>query len=266
MNKLLAVLALALLPSLAFGAGFAKQSLFLSKSPVTEGDSVHIYAVLSNEAAAAFSGSVVISDGGTEVGSAAASIAAGGAQTVSVPWKPAAGSHTLTAKLTGGDGTVVESETEMFTINEKPKPVEPAPAAASTSSSAAVVESSQNIQNQIGSFSPAAEQASKPVFTTLDGLRSSAADLIDSQLASTRAKLAGKSPSGIVAGIATGTPTSSNAWGTTSTILYTLYLYLLTVLRFIIGNAAVFYPVLVIVFFYLLWRSYRWARRPAWQR
>jgi hypothetical protein len=261
-KKFLILSAFLLLPSLALGAGFAKQSLFLSKSPVTEGDSVRIYAVLSNETASAFAGSVVVSDGDTKIGSAAASIAAGGAQTVSVPWKPAAGSHTITAKLTASDGTVVESESATFTIAAKPVPV----FSDTASPSAAAVESSQNIQNQIGSFSPAAEQASKPAFTIIDGFRSSAADFIDSQLASTKTKLANTPQPGIVAGDATQSPTVSNPWGTAWFVLYTLYLYLLTILRFLIGSAAVFYPLLAVIFFYLLYRSYKRFRRPAWER
>lgn len=255
---------LLLLPSLVFGAGFAKQSLFLSKTPVQEGETVLIHAVVANDAGAKFAGSVVFTDADAKIGSVAVTIAAGGANTVSLSWKPAAGSHVVSAALTGSDGTVAEKESATFVINEKPKPVLLAP---TSSASAAAVESSQNIQNQIGSLSPTAEQVSKPAFTVIDGLRSRAADIIDSQLASTKAKLAATPQTGIVAGSEiTQDPKIQNPWGTFWTVAYTLYLYLLTLLRFVIGNAGVFYPVLALAFFYLLWKMYKRFRRPAWER
>lgn len=246
------------MPSLIFAAGFAKQSLFLSKSPVTEGDAVRIYAVLSNNATSSFSGTVVIADGDADIGSASVSIPAGGTQTVSVSWKPSAGQHPVTAKLTAGDGTVVESESETFSVSAKPSPV-----STTTPPAATGVESSQNIQNQIGALSPTAEAISKPLFTTFDNLRATMATFIDDQLAGTKAKL-GSAP-GIVEGAQTGEITQ-NPGGTFWTVLYTVYLYILTVLRFLIGNAGVFYPVLVIIFFYALWRSYKHFSRPAWER
>lgn len=259
MKRFFGLAVLLLLPGLIFAAGFAKQSLFLSKSPVTEGDSIRIYAVLSNSAATTFTGSVVVSDGSSEIGSVAVSIAAGGAQTASVPWQPTAGSHTVTAQLTGSDGTVVEKESESFTVDAKPLPI---PAVQNAPTSTISVESSLAIQNQINSLSPAAAQVSQPLFSIIDGIRAGAANIIDSQLADAKAKLAPTSKSGVVAGASTsaGTDISGTAW----TVFYTFYLYLLTVLRFLIGSAAVFYPLLAILFFYFLYRSYRWARRPAY--
>jgi hypothetical protein len=265
MKRFLVIVGFLLLPSLALGAGFVKQSLFLSKSPVTEGDSVRIYAVLSNSAAA-FAGSVVLSDGDAKIGSAPVSIAAGGAQTVSVPWKPLAGSHTVTAALTAADGTVVEKESAIFSVAEKPPPPPKASGGQENLLPAATVESSENIQKQISSLSPTAEQVSKPAFTIIDSARSSAAGFIDAQLANTKAKLAATPKTGIVAGAATQDPAIQNPWSNAWTIFYTLYLYLLTILRFLVGNAGVFYPLLAAFFLYFLWRMYKRFTRPAWER
>jgi len=257
-----------LLPTLALAAGFANQSIFLSKSAVTEGDTVKIYAVLSNNASAAFVGSVVLSDGGTKIGSTSVSIAAGGSQIVSIGWKPTAGSHDITAELTGSNSIVVEKESATFSVAEKPKPATPvAVFTALASSSPAAVQSSQAIQDQINSISPTAANVSKPAFNFFDGLRSTAADFLDSQLASTKAKLSSTPKTGIVAGESTTQdPKIQNPWGSFWTVLYTLYIYVLTILRFLIGNAAVFYPLLAAIFFYFLWRTYKRFRRPAWER
>ncbi len=118
-----------ILPFSAHAATFAKQSLFLSKTPVTEGDTVLIHAVVANDGTAKFDGDVVFKDADTKIGSVAVSIAQGGANAVSVSWKPAAGSHNITAELTASGGAVVESESATFLINEKPKPASVEPAA-----------------------------------------------------------------------------------------------------------------------------------------
>src|SRR6185369_15427299 len=267
MRRTFFVLALLLLPTFAFAAGFAKQSLFLSKTPVQEGETVLIHAVVANEATAKFDGTVVFKDGETKIGSVAVSIAQGGASAVSLSWKPAAGSHSITAELTSGAGVVVEKQSAIFAIAAKPKPVETSVFSTLASSSPAAVESSQDIQNKIGSFSPTAENVSKPAFNFFDGLRATAADFIDSQLASTKTKLASTPKSGIVAGESTTSdPKIQNPWGTALTVLYTIYIYVLTILRFLIGNAGVFYPLLAAIFIYFLWRTYRRFRRPAWER
>ena len=85
------------LPSLALATGFAKDSLFLSRSPVTEGQSVRIYTVVANDGTNAFSGRVVLTEGSQKIASVPVSITAGGTQTASAPWTPTAGVHTIQA-------------------------------------------------------------------------------------------------------------------------------------------------------------------------
>ncbi len=267
MRKIFFVGLLFLLPFFAFAAGFAKQSLFLSKTPVQEGETVIIHAVVANDATTKFDGSVVFKDGETKIGSVAASIAPGGANAVSVSWKPAAGSHTITAELTSSTGAVVEKESGTFDIAAKPKPVTTVASDPFGTSSTAAVESSQKIQNQISSLSPTAGEVTKPAFNFFDGLRATAADFIDSQLTATKAKLASTPKTGVVAGESTTQdPSIQNPWGTALTVLYTIYIYVLTVLGFLINNAGIFYPAIAIIFLYFLWRMYRRFRRPAWER
>jgi hypothetical protein len=45
------------------------------------------------------------------------------------------------------------------------------------------------------------------------------------------------------------------------TILYTIYFYILTLVRFVVGSAGVFYPVLALLFLYFLYRMFRRYRR-----
>lgn len=254
-------LALALLvctPLWVSAAGFAKQSLFLSKEPATEGDTVLIHAVVANEGADKFAGEVVFKDGEDKLGAVAVTIAPGGANAVSLSWKPLAGSHTVTAQLTDPAGEVVEQESANFTIKEKPQP-----ASEDSSQSAAAVESSQKIQDSIGSYSPAAANATAPVFSALDSLRSQAADKLDEGIGWAKGKTAGKQP-GEVLGSATSNPSPAGIMSTLWFIFATLCLYVLTILRFVVGSAGVFYPVFAVLFFYILWRTYKRFRRPSY--
>ena len=247
-------------PGFAFAAGFAKQSIFLSQQSVTEGDTVRVHATVSNDASTDFAGSVVVKDGATKLGSAPLTLAAGAAQAISLSWTPSAGVHTLTADLETTSGTIVEEETAQFTIAAKPMPQ-----ADISSSQEASVGSSEPIQQDIGSVSPQVEQASQPLFTVIDGARSGAAQVLDTQIANTQAKLLTTPKPGVVLGTSTEAftdPSINNPWGTFWFVLYTIYLYILTILRWLVGNAGVFYPVLAILFLYMLWRMYRRFRRP----
>jgi hypothetical protein len=265
MRKFLFVSALFLLPTLVLGAGFAKQSIFLSKSSVTEGDTVRIHATVSNDGTAPFTGSVVVKDGSSKLGSAAVTLAAGAAQAISVSWTPTAGTHTIVAALEGSDGSVVEQESADFTIAARPKPVVVAPVfpVATDSGQSAAVESSAQLQKDIAGISPQAGQLSQPLFSVIDSLRGNMSKLIDSQLGIAKNNLANSSQAGLVEGTSStlGVPSTSGSFWF---IPWTIYLYVLTILQFLISSAGIFYPLLAVIFFYLLYRTYRWARRPSY--
>ena len=253
-----AIFIVLLAPQLAFGAGFAKQFLFLSRPSVTEGETVFIHAVVSNDASAAFAGDMVFSEGATKIGTAPVSLDAGEAAAVSVSWKPSAGSHAVIAELKKGTD-VVEKQSATFTIAQKPVPVATPP-----STQGAAVESSAKIQESIAGFSPAAASATAPLFTLVDGGRASLSDVIDTQIDNTKKNIGGDGSPGNVLSAETVKNAPQDPMGTFWLILQTLYLYLLTLLSFIIGSAAVFYPALALLILYLLWRLFNRFRRPAY--
>ena len=255
MRSVLIAFLLLLLPYSASAAGFAKESLFLSKTPVTEGDTVLIHAVVANETTVKFDGEVVFLDAEVKIGAVAVTIAPGGANAVSVSWKPTSGSHTVTAKLTDKAGAVAEQESATFKIAEKPKPASP-----STPSSQSGVDSSDSIQNAIGNISPTAENLASPAFVALDSGRRSAAALLDKGIAWAKKQTA---PKGAVLGA------QDEKKGIFETALFfvgMVVLYALSLLKYVVGNAGIFYPVFVLIFFYILWRLYKRSRRPAWQK
>ncbi len=251
---LLATLLFVSLASSASAASFARQSLFLSKTPVTEGDTVLIHAVVANESNVKFTGDVVLKDGETKVGSVAVAIAPGGAQAVSVSWKPLAGTHLVTAQLTAEDETVVESQSANFTINEKQKP-------GSTTGTVNGVDSSSDIKNKINEILPAAAPVSEPVFASLDSARASAASALDQGITWAKEKTGGKKPGEVLGASST---TQGGIVDTIWTLLATILLYIFSILRFVVGNAGIFYPAFAILFFYILWRTYKRMRRPAY--
>lgn len=150
-----------------------------------------------------------------------------------------------------------------FTLYVTPKP-KPAPVAASTSAAAAV-ESSAKIQEGIAGFSPAVANATAPMFKLVDGGRRSISDALDTQIENTKGRLGTSVGSaGEILGSDAVKNAPQNPLGTVWFILQTLYLYLLTILNFIIGSAAIFYPVAAFLILYVLWRLVRRARRPAY--
>jgi len=148
-------------------------------------------------------------------------------------------------------------------LTPKPKPA-PAPVAASTNSTqaAAAVDSSQNIQNGIAQYSPQAASVAQPLFTLIDSGRASAADALDTQIENTKKALG--PGAGNVLGAEETKNAGSDPLGAVWFILRTLYLYLLTLLRFIVGSAAVFYPALAIAFLYFVWKLFSRFRRSAY--
>jgi len=257
--RFLAALLLFLLPSFALGAGFATQSVFLSKNPVTEGDTVRIYAIVSNTDTATFAGSLAFKEASAVIGTSKITLAAGAAQTVSTAWKPLAGNHIITATLQTTEGKTVEILSETFTI--APSPIlKTSEDTRASPANAAAVESSAWIQDKIGGLSPAAQKTTAPAFSVIDSARDSAASFLNGQLASTKKNLA-KQSSPVPTSNPDGSVKTPDAMGSAWFVVYTIYLYILTILLFILSNASVFYPVLAIVFLYFLWRMFKKFRR-----
>jgi hypothetical protein len=258
MLKIVAI-ALLLFPQLALGAGFAKQSLFLSRTPVTEGETVFLHAVVNNDATTTFSGEMTFAEGTTTIGKVPVTLDPGEADATSISWKPAAGSHAIVAELKKGS-TVVERQTATFKIEPKPVPK----TVASSTQAAATVESSEGIQKSIERVSPAVAGALAPVFRLVDGGREALANVVEKQLETTKQNLGSAAGNpGSVLSAETAKNTTSDPMGTLLLIVRTLYFYLLTLLGFIIASAGIFYPVAALIFFYILWRIIRRVRRPA---
>jgi len=256
MKKALFGVCLFLTPTFVFAVGFAKQSIFLSTATPTEGQTVLIYASVSNPATTTFNGTLHIKDEASEIGSVPVSLKAGGADSVSVSWKPNAGNHTITAALKDSSGSTIEENRETFSIA--------ATQSASTGGSSnpfnfsgtqsADVQPSTPIQESITNVVPAVAEYTAPVLDAIDSGRTIAAKQLDNALTWSKSQIATTSKA------ATADKDASlmqTAWN----ILATVILYIVTILLYIVTNVGIFYPLLAVLFLYTLWRLWRKYRR-----
>lgn len=246
-------------------AGFARGSLWLSSSSVTAGDTVVLYAALSNQTPSAVSGTVSFADGESSIGSVQSSLAAGESRVVSVSWKAEAGSHSLRAVFTDTQGEMIDEVGTSVAVAEK---ISTAPQSASTQT--ASVSDSTGIQQTIADVSPAVGGVVNPALETADSWREQGVVYLDKKIADSEATLDALAAQkkalggGSVLGESNATPEVEKESRSIAIkqVLHTILVYLMEVLRFILASSAIFYPLLVILFFYALYRIYRRFRRP----
>jgi len=245
-----------LAPITALAAGFTKEPLFLSTSNPVDGETVLIHAIVSNESSVAFAGKLSFTEGAGSVGSIPVSLAVGEAQVFSVSWKPASGDHVIVATLKDTDGSTVGEVTQTFSVSARPTQI-------STQQTKGGIDSSQLVQEQISNISPAVGNLLSPGFAIVDSVRGNAVDAIDAGVNWAKAEVGTKPPGGI---LGLQTDKTSTVADTARFVAATFFLYVLSILRWLFASAAIFYPALVVLFFYGLWRMYKRMRRPAWQR
>ena len=267
------------------GAGFVAESVFFSHTPLVEGSNVFIYASVLNTSADAFSGKVVFTDAGIEIGSLAVTLAPGEARIVSISWTPTTGSHAISAALQSVNGTPVASSGALapnakITVSAAAKPETP-PAQPDTT----VVVPSSDIQKAVEYVSPPVAKTLQPAFVTVDKAREGAAAFIDNQIKQTKNSLI-KQAQGSVAGTSapsfsasstpslagfgdassssdSSAPASSGSFTDTAwTWALNAYLYLLAAVRFGVANPMAFYPVIILLFFWGMYKMYKHMTRP----
>jgi hypothetical protein len=262
MVRILLILGL-LLPVFSYAdVGFAKSSLWLSRTEITEGDSATLYASLSNAAQEELKGAVIFSDDGEEFGRTAISLAPGEGRIVQVSWKPAeSGTHSLTAVLSNGTDDL-DKLTIAVVVAEKP-------GSDAEAKAAAAIESSEDIQKTIADLSPQVGEAVNPIFNKMDDVRESGALFLDTQIENAKENLeAAKTRREELAKTAVlGAETSDEVKSekrklTVSYFFNTLLLYTLSAIRFVVGNAGIFYPVFAVLILVGLWKLFMRMRNP----
>ncbi len=242
-----------LMPLVVLAATFPSKSIFLSEDPVLSGDTVLIHVVISNNSNSSFSGTLSILDGKTQVGTLAVSLAAEEAQVESLSWKPGGGSHILVADLYDSKQFLVQETQQTFNVSL------PTPSVSTLS-----VESSQGLDSSIAQVSPKTAQVVAPALATIDIARQDVVQNLSQGIAWAQGQInLASSTQGKVLGVETTNPQTTGVGHTLWMVLATAVLYVLSVLRSIVSSVGLFYPVIAIIFLYILWRIFRGARRPS---
>jgi len=251
------------LPSFVFAdAGFAKSSLWLSRADIVEGETATLYASLSNTGAK-LDGTVVFSENSMEFGRVTVSLAQGEGRIVSVSWKPKEnGTYSLKAALAGTSGETIDELSIAIFVKEKPS-------SESEAQVAATIEGSEAIQQTIAEYAPQVSGITNPIFEKIDSLRQGSALFLDGQITEAQKSLndVKVKKDAIAKEKVLGTETSpetksENRKLTISYLLQTLLLYTLSVIRFAVSQAALFYPLFAIVVLGGLWKGFQRIRNP----
>jgi hypothetical protein len=170
-------------------------------------------------------------------------------EVVDIRWQPAgAGTYQITAERVDEQGAVVESETVTFVIDPLPPP---------EVRGTSTVESSAEIQESIAGISPQAANIVAPVFDVIDSLRQKGVQALEAGEVWAKNKAGGE-----VAG--ENTEEDKGMTGSVIGAVASGLSFVLGALKWLLGNAGVFYPVFAISFFYLLWRLFKRMRRPSY--
>ena len=220
---------LALFPFVAFAegeklpAGFAPNSVWVSSAHIAAGDSVNIFTVVYNSSDVPLTGDVNFMVDEKSIGVKNFSIKAGETEIASISWNATFGSHSVYARIekisdtdTSAGASVLNRTTDTITLTVSPTP----PPSQST-------QTINTIKNLISSSTKSATPVVQNVIATLEIMRQSAIDALESRLATSSPRqnqALGASPAD--------TATSSEAAiGTLSTIWLTVIGALLVIFR-----------------------------------
>lgn len=159
-------------------AGFAPNSIWVSSTHITAGDSVNIFTVVYNSSDVSLAGDVNFMIDGTSVGTRNFSIKAGDTRIASVPWIAVVGSHSAAAQLekisdadTNTNASVLNQMTDVITISVGSAPP---PSAA--------VQAAATITNIVMQGAQSAAPTVQNAFNSLEYLRENAVHSLERQL------------------------------------------------------------------------------------
>ena len=244
-------------PLLAGATGFAKQSLFLSRDGVVDGETVSIYSVVFNTDSVAFSGLMEFSDNNKTIGTTSVTLSAGQASTVSIPWKTTVGPHAIVARLEDQKGTILEENLATFTVLSKTQ-IATEPQVTATFDP---VDSSDPVAQKITQVAPWVGSRVVPLFTKIDSFRNSSAQNLGNGVIWAKRQVIVQSTGSTDPGVIR--PVQQKDFVTEAKMILTTGLvYFFTILRYIVAHIGAFYPVVAGIFFYILWKIVARIRRP----
>lgn len=256
----LLTVAIALFPlSSHAAAGFAPQSLFVSKESPAAGEEILIHATVFNSESKSVNGSVEFAVDGDPIGSQEFELATGEAKIISTKWKATSGEHQFNAYI---DGT---PEIKLTTSSSVKVTVRDEPVSQVQQLAGAL---SGGISSVIASSSPAVQSVANTIYAKTESWREAGLAYLSDALkdATTSPAIIARSSgatSTVSQGAVLGTSTvPKGAEPSDSSLFSGVRSATLGFLRVIFGTAAFFYPFFAILFFILLYVAKRTLIRP----
>ena len=272
LRALFAVLALCLFPAAASAAtiGFSGEPVWISSTPVIEGDAVLIHAALTNGSSETLTGTLVFRAEGNLIGSVPIELKRNEARVVSVSWAPKAGTYEVAVELTNPSQEAARrTETLKVTVAQKAdekKSVAGAAAAgfASLSPDPSFTDSS-GIQGAILGVSTDVGEVLAPVFNTVDSWRKDGSEFLAKKSAEAKVEVAAiAAKKKALEDEDTSEAKSESRKLTLWQVLRTLLLYIYQAFNMLISKAGIFYPVVALAFLFFLYKGYQKIRRPSY--
>ena len=261
-----ALIALFFLPAMTMAeggvtGGFPSGSIWLSKTTLTDGDSVQIFAAVYDAGTAKINGDTVFLVDGTAIGSVHFELNAGEAKIASLSWNAKQGTHKIEAQIQNAADTDAKSalslskdKTESITITVAMPPPQPAVVKILSAASTAVT-------SAVGAALPAVTAAAGAVFSQTENLRTKAQTALENSLGQTPS--AGTNSSG---GQVLGAQIENNpALAAASVSGFSPFRMFKQFLLFIVSYTWLFYPVLLLILlasFYILGKALS-RRKPS---
>ena len=242
------------LPAFSFAqtleAGFPPQSVWVSNTKATAGDTIEIFTVVYNGSGEKLSGTVVFTVNGEKIGAKDFELAEGASALVSAEWKARTGEHRVAAALEDTSAELTQKETATITITVAEPPPPPPLVNAAVIASEVIADAAQ-------AATPVITEVANTTYEFIESLRLEAVSKLE--------KAAGENATaGGVAGTSTASVSGSNEGEANSPSgLSQMKQVAAAAALFALNSKGVFYPLFLLSLFGLLYLLFRWAtKRP----
>jgi len=229
-------------------AGFPLQSVWISKTNVTAGETITLFTVIYNADDEELRGTVVFTVDEERVGAKDFELAEGASTLISAEWKASTGEHRVAAAIEDTSRELTQKETATITITVAELP--PPPPLVNAAVTASVV-----IADAARAAKPVVTEVANTAYEFVESLRLDAVSKLEN---ATRGSVAGTSTANISGFNQSSVETPSGA----SQIKQVASVAALVALK----SREIFYPLFLLSLFALLYLLFRWAtKRPRTQ-
>jgi hypothetical protein len=244
-------------------AGFPSQSLWVSSQSANEGETIVVSSVVVNDAETEIRATLAFLANDARIGARAFELPSGKSQIHSIEWKPKKGEYVVNARIEGTSAELSQKETPPLSVVVKEPPAPPSEIEKTITQ---VVQTGSTLAS---SSAPFIIQTAQNIFAQTENWRNAGIEQLESYLASPSSSAPSEPPSrylkntlsnGMIAGTSTDSMSSMHSpqTGSGNGMLSNLAQTAAAGALFALKNAALFYPLLVVL---ILGTLYFLARR-----